>query len=58
MPKAKHISAWHSSAAITIQGELFVWGGNYVNSLYPKRVGTDLYNDIEIGNGLTVLTDH
>lgn len=57
----KSISAWHSSAALTNQGDYYYWGGYQNNSLLittPIKVqSTSQFGVLKVGGAITLLSD-
>ena len=55
------ISAWHSSAAVTDAGELFVWGaGLYGEHKKPKKLALSngmKARDVQVGGSFIVIVD-
>ncbi len=49
------ISAWHSSAALTQQGDCYLWGSN--NCLLPTKIQNKTFTNVKIGGNLTLFTD-
>jgi len=49
------VSAWHSSAALTESGEVFIWG--VPNFKKPHKISTQQFNEVKVGGNFTLFTD-
>eukprot|EP01022_Parablepharisma_sp_SALTPOND_P031032 TRINITY_DN781_c0_g1_i1.p1 TRINITY_DN781_c0_g1~~TRINITY_DN781_c0_g1_i1.p1 ORF type:complete len:860 (+),score=139.28 TRINITY_DN781_c0_g1_i1:5957-8536(+) len=58
--KIKAVSCGHHTAALTEEGELFVWGsGVFGEELVPKRIGSEgvKYNELAVGGAFAAVLD-
>lgn len=49
------VSAWHVSACVTHEGEVYMWGTP--GSLTPTKIQGQCFSDVKVGGTFTLLSD-